>query len=100
MSDPHRGQRVGVERGLLVQIDRRRHAADEEALEVRVLAAEDRVDLDHLALPLERLEVVRDRHEVRLRRQLVGGVAPVGVGERPELAAFDKRLQPVTHSAK
>jgi hypothetical protein len=43
---------------------------------VGVLAAEDRVDLDDLLLPLERLEVVRDAEEVDLGREFVGGVIP------------------------
>ncbi len=89
------GDRVGVERRLLVRIHGRRHPADQEALEVRVLAPEDRVDLDHLALPVERLEVVRDRHQVRLRRQPVGRVPPVGVRERPQLAALHEPLDPI-----
>ena len=82
----------GVERRLAVGIDRRRHAADEEALQVRVLPAEHRVHLDELALPVERFEVVRHGHQVRFGRQPVSGVAPVGVGERPELAAIDEPL--------
>ena len=78
----------------LVEVEGARRAAH-QVVRVRVLAAEHRVDLDHLLLPLERLEVVRHRHEVRLRRQLVGGVAPVAVREDPELAALDKRRQPL-----
>ena len=74
----------------LVGVDGRRHAADEKALEVRVLSAEHRVHLDELALPVERLEIVGDGQEVGLGRQLVGGVAPVGIGERTELPAFDE----------
>ncbi len=95
MSCAQRRDGADVERRLRVRIDRRRHAADEEALQVRVLAAEDRVQLDELALPVERLEVVRDRHQVRLGRQLVGGMAPVRVRERAELTAIDERLEPI-----
>ena len=90
----------GVERRLAVGIDRRRHAADEEALQVRVLAAEHRVHLDELALPVERLEVVRHRHQVGFGRQLVGRVAPVGVGEGPELAAIDELLRRSLHAGE
>ena len=50
--------------------------------------------LDELALPLERLEVVRDRHEVRLGRELVRGMAPVRIGKRTELAPVDQALDP------
>ena len=67
----------------LFGIDRRGHAADEEVLQMRILAAEDRVDLDELALPVERFEIVRHSHEIRFRRQPVGGMAPVGVREGP-----------------
>ena len=77
-----------------VRVHRRRHAADEVRLEVRVLAAEDRVDLDDLALPVERLEVVRHRQQVGLGRQLVGRVAPVAVGEQAQLAGVDELLDP------
>ena len=60
---------------------------------MRIAATEDGVDLDDLALEIERLEVVRDRHQIGLGRQLVGRAAPVGIGERPELAGFDKALE-------
>ena len=50
-----------VDRLRTVGIDRHRHPADEERLRVRVLAAEHRVNPDHIALPLERVEVVSDR---------------------------------------
>ena len=62
---------------------------------MRVLAAEHGVHLDELALPVERLEVVRDRHQVGLGRQSVGRVAPVRVGKRSELPALDESLDPV-----
>ena len=53
--------------------------------------------LIELALPVERLEVVRDRHQVGFGRQLVGRVAPVAVGEGAELAALDECLEPLLH---
>ena len=56
--------------------------------------------LDELALPVERLEIVRDRHQVRFRRQPVGRMAPVGVGERAELAALDERLEAIAHAGE
>ena len=67
---------------------------------MRVLAAEDRVDLDDLLLPLEGLEVVGHAEEVDLGRQLVGRVAPVAVGEDAELAALDERRQALLDVAR
>ena len=90
------GQPRGVDRRRLVEIDRRGHPAHQE-IRVRVLAAEDRVQPDHVALPVERLEVVRHREQVHLGRQLVRRVPPVAVGEDAELPAADERLQPVLH---
>ena len=58
------------------------------------------LDLDDLLLEIERLEVVRHRHQVGLGRQLVGRVAPVAVAERPELAGLDELLQPALQVAE
>ena len=91
------GDRVSVQRRLAVGIHRRGHAADQEALQVRVLAAEHGVHLDELALPVERLEIVRDGHQVRFRRQSIGRMAPVGVGKRPQLSAVDERLDAIAN---
>jgi hypothetical protein len=85
---------------LRIRIDRGRHAADQEALQMRVLAAEDGVDLDEAALPVERFQIVRDGHEIGLRRQLVGRMTPIGIREGPELAALDKGLHAVAHAGK
>ena len=71
---------------------RHRHPADEVGLRVGILAAQDGVDLDDFALPVQRLQVVRHGHQVGFGRKLVGGVAPVAVGEEPELAACDECL--------
>ena len=62
---------------------------------MRVLAAQHGVQLDELALPVERFEVVRDGHQVGFRRQPVRRMAPVRVGEGTELAAIDERLDAV-----
>jgi hypothetical protein len=51
---PHGGDRRDVDRRLLVRIDRRRHATDQKALQVRILAAQHRVHLDEVPLPAER----------------------------------------------
>ena len=86
-----------VDGSLLVGIDRRGHATDEEALKVRVLASQHGVHLDKFALPVERLQIVGDGHEVGLGGELVGRMTPVGIGERPQLAAFDEPRQPRPH---
>ncbi len=43
---------------------------------------------------------MRRRHQVRFRRQLVRGAAPVPAGEDAELAALDELLQPALHFAE
>ena len=80
------GEHVGVERHVAVGVDGEGDAADDE-VGVRVLAAEDGVNLDEVGLGVQRLQVVRHRKEVDLRRELVGGMAPVGIGEDAQLAA-------------
>ncbi len=72
----HESDRAHVDRGLLVGVHGGGHAAHQEALEVRVLAPEHGVDLDDLALPVERFEVVGHGHEVGLGRQLVRRSGP------------------------
>ncbi len=62
---------------------------------MRALPAEERLDPDDPALPVESLEVVGDDEEVRLGREPVGRMAPVAVGERPELAGLDNGREPV-----
>ena len=62
---------------------------------MRILAAEHRLDLDDLALEIQRLDVMGHRHQVGFRRQLVGGMAPVAVAERPQLARADQLLDPL-----
>ena len=64
---------------------------------MRVLAAEDRVDLDHLALERQRVEIVRDADEVDLRRQQIAGVIPVSVGEQAQLPAREDLRDLVLH---
>ena len=43
----------------------------------------------------EGFDVVGRGHQVGFRRQFVGGMAPVGVGEGTELAAFHEGLDPL-----
>ncbi len=59
---------------------------------MRILTAEDGVQLDDLPLPGERIQVVRNGHQVGFRRQRITGMSPVGVGEDPELAGLDEFL--------
>ncbi len=72
-------------------------SAAHQHIGMRILAAENRLQLHHLALPGERIEIVRHSHEVRLRRQGVAGMAPVGIGEDAELAGFDQFLDAILH---
>ena len=64
---------------------------------MRVLAAEDGMQLRHLALPRERIQIMRHRHEVGLGRQLVERITPVGVGENAELPGFHQLLDAGLH---
>ncbi len=84
-----------VQRGLVVQVDRVGDAAHREILDVGRLAAEERDDLVDLPLILERLEIVRDREQIDLRRQLHRRVSPVAVREDPELPAGDEPGQAI-----
>ena len=93
------GETLGVDGVGLVDVQRARRAAD-EIIRVRVLAAENRVDLDNFLLPFQRLEVMRHAQQVRLRRQLHGRMAPVAVGEDAELAAGDEVRTRFCTSAK
>jgi hypothetical protein len=83
------------EHRLAVERDRVGHPADRHVLDVRGLAAEDGDDLVGLALDVERLQVVGDRQQVDLGRQLHRRVAPVAVGEDAELAAADQGGEPL-----
>jgi hypothetical protein len=69
-----------------VRVDGVRHPADRDVLDVGSLASEDRHEVVRLALVLEGLQVVSDRQEVDLGRELHRRMAPVAVGEDPELA--------------
>ena len=84
---------------VIVHVDGAGHAAHQE-VRVRVLAAQDGVDLDHVPLPDQGLEIVRHAQQVHLRRQLVGRVAPVAVRENGVLAVGDGVLQLFLHPGK
>ena len=86
---------LGVDGGDFVDVDGARHAAD-QIVRVRILAAEDGVDLDDFFLPLERVEIVRHADQVDFGRQLVGRMAPIAVGEDAQ-AAGGKGLDLVLH---
>ncbi len=57
---------------------------------MRVLGAEDRVNLDDILLPFEGFQVVGHGHQVGFGGQLVGAVSPVGILERAEAAGAGK----------
>ena len=84
-----------VDGGNLVDVDGARNAAD-KVVRVRILAAEDGMDLDDFLLPLQRVEIVRHADQVHLGRQLVGRMAPVAVGEDAQTAG-GKGLDLVLH---
>ena len=87
------GKTFGVQRIGVVDVYGAGHASD-EIVRVRVLAAEYRVDLHDLLLPLQGLKVMRHAEQVHLRRELVGRVPPVAVCEYAQLPALDERCDP------
>ena len=66
---------------------------------MRILAAENRVQANHVALPVERFEIMRDGEQVHFGRQFVRRVSPVAVGENAELSRADEFLEPLLHGA-
>jgi len=69
------------------------HAADHQALNVRVLAAEDGVQAGGASLLPERQKIMMDGEEVYLGREFVSRMSPIAVGEDTELPTVDKLLQ-------
>ena len=65
-----------------------------------VLAAEDGADRHDLLLEIERLQIMRHRHQVGFRRQQVGRIGPIAVLERAKLAALHELLQRFCTSRK
>ena len=76
---------LGVDGSHFVHVDGAGNSAH-QIIRVRILAAEDGVDLDDFLLPLQRVEVVRNGDQVHLGRQLVGRMAPIAVGEDAQTA--------------
>jgi hypothetical protein len=85
-------QRLGIDRQIRIQVDGARNPAHHQH-RVRVLTAEDRMQLHRVALPGKGLGVVRERHQIGLGRQLLGRMNPVAVGKDPELPAIDEALE-------
>ena len=84
------GNRIGVDGRLAGRVNRRRHAADQVGLQVRVFGTKQGVRADDIPLPVQGFQVMRDRHQVGRRRKFVGWVSPIGIGERTELSASNK----------
>ena len=89
-------QALGVDGVHFLQVEGAGHPAD-QVVRVGVLAAEDGVDLDELLLPLQGVQVVGHGQEVHFRRQLVGLVAPVAIGEDAQLSALHELLHAALH---
>ncbi len=79
--------------------DRHRCTTDQE-VGMGILASENGMNLHHIPLPLQGLEVVSHRHQVSLGRQFVGGVSPVGIRENSQLPSLDKPLHPLLDIGK
>gem|GEM_PF-7086711 len=92
----HHVQALHVDGVVAFEIDGAGHAPH-EVVGVGVLATEDRVDFDDFLLPAQRLQVMRHRHEVRLGRQLVRRVPPVGVLEDAQLPGLHEALEGGRH---
>ena len=90
----------GVDGILAIGIHRAGHAAHQVGLGVGILGPKDGLDADHVPLPVQRLQVVGHRHQIGLRRQLVGWMAPVPVGKDAQLPALGKSVQPVLDTAE
>ncbi len=84
----------------LVAIDCGRHPTHEKRLQVRILTAQDRVDANEIPLHVERFDVMRDRKQVRFRRQLVSRVSPVTAAKEAQLPTGNQRLDAVLDSLK
>ena len=92
----HQCETFGIDGVRLVQVDAARHTADQE-VGMRVLSAEDGMYFDNLFLPFQCFEVMDGGNQVLLRRQFVGRVPPIPVGEDAQLTAGDELLELVLH---
>ena len=86
---------LGVDRRHFIHIDGAGNSAH-QVIRMRILAAEDRVNLDDFLLPLQGVKIVRHADQVHLGRQLVGRMPPVAVGEDAQPAG-GKCLDLVLH---
>ena len=93
------GKPLGIDRIGFIEIDRTRRTAD-QIIRMRILASKDRVNPDDFLLPLESLQIMRHRHEIRLGRELVGRMSPVTIGKNPQLPALHKFCQALLHIGK
>ena len=60
---------------------------------MRVFAAEYGVHPRRFSLQTQGFNIVGTGHQIGFRRQFVSGMAPIGIGERTELATIDKGLK-------
>ena len=70
------------------------HAAHYQALDVRILAAENGMQARGAGLLPKGLEIVLYGEQVHFGRQLVGRMSPVAVGKNAQLTAVDEFFQP------
>ena len=62
---------------------------------MRVLAADDGVDLNDFALEVQAFEIVGNAEQVDFRRKLISRVAPIGICENSELTASNECFQTI-----
>ena len=77
---------------------RRGHAAHQERLRMRILAAQHGVDADEILLPGQRFQIMRHGQQVHFGRQVIGRMAPVAAGEQAQLAAVDHAFHALLHA--
>ena len=71
------------------------YAADDQRLRMGILPAEDGHHLRAQFGNLQGIQIMGGDDQIGFRRQLVGWVAPVGVGKGSEPAGFDEFCQPL-----
>ena len=63
-----------------------------------ILASEHRVNADKFFLELQRLQVMRDGHEVGFRRKMIGGVPPITCAKKTQLLARNQGTDAVLNT--